>query len=150
MLFLGYNHCMNQKRETIRRRVFDIIQIGNRSDLASRSFDIFIVITILLNIIVTFLQTFKTLAPLHPAFDAIEAVTILIFCVEYALRIWTSRYLFPGESPWTCVRKFLLSYVELSFAFLHCLNSSLLVFAHVCCWPFSAPLQILLSPSILQ
>ena len=102
---------MNQKRETIRRRVFDIIQIGNRSDLASRSFDIFIVITILLNIIVTFLQTFKTLAPLHPTFDAIEAVTILIFCVEYALRIWTSRYLFPGESPWTCVRKFLLSYV---------------------------------------
>ena len=29
--------------------------------------------------------------------DAVEGVTIAIFCVEYALRIWTSDYLFPNE-----------------------------------------------------
>ena len=25
-----------------------------------------------------------------------EAVTVFIFCIEYALRIWTANYLYPG------------------------------------------------------
>ena len=110
MLFLRYNHCMDQKRESARRRVFDIIQIGNRTDFASRNFDIFIVITILVNITVLFLQTFDSMEPYMDLLKTLETITILIFCVEYGLRIWTARYLFPGESSWVSIRKFLLSY----------------------------------------
>ena len=110
MLFLRYNHCMDRKREALRRRVFDIIQIGNRTDFASRNFDIFIVITILVNITVLFLQTFDSMEPYMDVLKTLETITILVFCVEYILRIWTARYLFPGESAWKSIRKFLLSY----------------------------------------
>ncbi len=34
--------------ESRRKRIFDIVQIGNREDLPSRSFDIFIVAAIVL------------------------------------------------------------------------------------------------------
>ena len=41
-----------------KKRVFDIIQIGNRKDFISSAFDIFIVVTIVLNLFVTLFQTF--------------------------------------------------------------------------------------------
>ena len=41
-----------------KKRIFDIIQIGKRGDLPSRSFDIFIVIVIILNIMTLILETF--------------------------------------------------------------------------------------------
>ena len=93
-----------------RRRVFDIIQIGNKSDLISRSFDILIVCNILLNILVLFLQTFEALERFETAFQIVETVTISFFIVEYVLRIWTAEYLFPGEKPLRAVVRFLFSF----------------------------------------
>ena len=81
-----------------KRRIFDIIQIGNTSDLPSRAFDIFIVFNIVLNITVLLLQTFEYFDRYEVLLDAIDAFTMAVFIVEYALRIWTSNYLFPGRS----------------------------------------------------
>ena len=61
-------------------------------------FDIFITVTIVANILVTFLQTFDELAFLTTVFKGVEYVTIFIFCVEYILRIWTAEYLYPDKS----------------------------------------------------
>ncbi|MBR2257234.1 MAG: ion transporter [Blautia sp.] len=96
--------------EIRKRRIFDIIQIGNRSDRESRAFDIFIVINILANILVLFLQTFDSLCAYFPLFDAIEACTVAVFIVEYALRIWTAEFLFPGRGKRYAVKHFLLSF----------------------------------------
>ena len=46
----------------MKNNIFNIIQIGDKSNRISRAFDIFITITIFSNIIVTFLQTFDELA----------------------------------------------------------------------------------------
>ena len=72
-----------------KKRVFDIIQIGNRKDFISSAFDIFIVVTIVLNLFVTLFQTFDESAPYANVLNVLELITILIFTVEYALRIWT-------------------------------------------------------------
>ena len=93
-----------------RKRIFDIIQIGNRSDLPSRAFDILLAANIILNILVLFLQTFDRMDFLDPALRIIEVVTIAFFIVEYALRIWTAGYLYPEESYTKAVRKFMLSF----------------------------------------
>ena len=82
----------------MKKKVFNIIQIGDKSNRLSRLFDIFIAIVICANILVTFLQTFDELALLFPVFHVIEVITILIFCVEYILRIWTADYLYPDKS----------------------------------------------------
>ena len=96
--------------KTLKERIFNIIQIGDKSNRISRGFDIFITITILLNIAVTFLQTFEQLSNLRGFFDVVEYVTILIFCGEYLLRIWTADYLYP-EKRKTCARlRFLISF----------------------------------------
>lgn len=47
-----------EKAASVKKRLFKIIQIGNRTDIPSMCFDILIVFVILANISVTFLQTF--------------------------------------------------------------------------------------------
>ena len=69
----------------MKKKVFNIIQIGDKSNRLSRLFDIFIAIVICANILVTFLQTFDELAFLFPVFHVVEVITILIFCAEYNL-----------------------------------------------------------------
>lgn len=79
----------------MRKRIFAIIQIGNKEDIPSTCFDIVIVAAIILNILTLFLETFEELAALFPFFKIIEMVTLTIFCIEYALRIWTADFLYP-------------------------------------------------------
>lgn len=94
----------------MKEKIFNIIQIGDKSNTISRFFDIFITVTIVSNILVTFLLTFKELVFLFPLFKAIEYVTVGIFCVEYAVRIWTAEFLYPGMRKIRARYKFLVSF----------------------------------------
>ena len=84
-------------RQTFKRRVFTVIQIGDKSDMLSRSFDIFITLVILSNIAVLFLRTFPELGRFYAVFHIIEYITVGIFIVEYALRLWTAEFLFTHQ-----------------------------------------------------
>ena len=93
-----------------KKRVFEIIQIGNKEDGPSRLFDYFIVAVILCNIAVLFLETFDELDAYRPLFKMIENVTVAIFCAEYALRIWTADLLYPEDTRPRAVWRFLFSF----------------------------------------
>ncbi|WP_028520365.1 ion transporter [Ruminococcus flavefaciens] len=97
-------------KKPFKRRIFDIIQIGNKNDFISRFFDWFIVIVIILNILTVFLETFDELSVFQTLFNIIEIVTISIFCIEYILRIWTADYLYPEEKGLAARLKFLCSF----------------------------------------
>ena len=96
--------------EKKRKRIFEIIQIGHQEDAPSRAFDYFIVTVILCNIAVLFLETFDALEKWHGFFETVEIVTVLIFCVEYILRIWTADLLYPEEKRGRAVLRFLFSF----------------------------------------
>ena len=99
-----------QEKMKLKEKIFNIIQIGDKSNPISRMFDIFITVTIVANILVTFLQTFDELAFLTTVFKGVEYVTIFIFCVEYILRIWTAEYLYPDKSRGRSRLRFLVSF----------------------------------------
>lgn len=100
----------NSKYRRFKKRIFDIIQIGNRYDVPSRAFDMFIVATILVNILTLFLDSFDEMADHHHFFRICEGITVLIFAIEYALRIWTSEFLYPKKSRISAVLRFLRSF----------------------------------------
>lgn len=93
----------------MKRRVFDIIQIGSREDTLSRGFDILLVIMIMVNFLILFLLTFECMQPYKALLETIEAVTVLFFICEYVLRIWTSGYLFPDRSASGAALGYILS-----------------------------------------
>ena len=100
----------DQEKMKLKEKIFNIIQIGDKSNPISRMFDIFITVTIVANILVTFLQTFDELAFLTTVFKGVEYVTIFIFCVEYILRIWTAEYLYQDKSRGRSRLRFLVSF----------------------------------------
>ncbi len=94
----------------MKEKIFNIIQIGDKSNRISRFFDVFITITIFSNILVTFMQTFEELSFLFTCFKIVEWITLGIFCVEYALRIWTADYLYPELRPAKARLRFIFSF----------------------------------------
>ena len=78
-----------------RKRIFDIIQIGNDDDLPSRAFDIGLIVMILINLFIAIFETFEVSRAFANALNLLEFITVLAFTAEYALRIWTADYLFP-------------------------------------------------------
>jgi len=99
---------MNKKR-TLKKRIFDIIQIGTRIDLPSRLFDIFISAMIVISIAVTFMYTFDSLDKYRNVLMAAERVTIFIFIIEYCLRLYTSDLLYPDMSKTKAIMAFIFS-----------------------------------------
>ncbi len=93
-----------------KKRIFDIIQIGKREDFVSRAFDLFIVVVIFVNIAVLFIETFDAAAEYAEVLRLVEMVTIMIFGIEYLLRIWTAEYLYPKKSRGKAILRFLVSF----------------------------------------
>lgn len=96
--------------EKIKRRTFDIIQIGNKTDFFSTLFDYVISVLIVISIAVTFMQMFEELEFLHPVLFGIELATIIIFLIEYVLRLWTACYLYEDVKPAKAMLKYIVSF----------------------------------------
>lgn len=101
---------MNTKALTKKEKLFKIITIGSREDIPSRIFDLFLVALILTNVVLTFLMTFDYFDPYYGVFHKIEIATLILFTIEYILRIYTSDLLYPDKTKGKAVIKFLLSF----------------------------------------
>jgi len=99
-----------EKIASVKQRIFKIIQIGNRTDMPSMCFDLLIIVVILANISVTFLQTFDGAAGYAGAMEIVELITMVIFLAEYLLRLWTADCLYPEKAYPAAVFLFAVSF----------------------------------------
>ena len=95
--------------EKLKRHVFDTIQIGNKHNFVSRAFDWLIVVAIFLNLFVVIFGTFSEAEPYMNILTTIELITVIIFTIEYLLRLWTANYLYPEKKKWKAVFAFAFS-----------------------------------------
>lgn len=76
--------------EKLKKRVYEIIEIASPDDVPSKIFDIFILTLILLNVLAVIAGTVESLYSKYSVyFNAFEAFSVIIFTVEYFLRLWT-------------------------------------------------------------
>ncbi|MEQ8237812.1 MAG: ion transporter [Cyclobacteriaceae bacterium] len=77
----------------LKKRIYEILEKGEDGDQISKRFDIFIIILIILNVILVIAETEEHLYTEYKQWmDAFEKVSVLIFTLEYLLRIWTCTY----------------------------------------------------------
>lgn len=99
------------KYEKIKRRVYQIIEVGYTEDEVSRLYDIIGVAAIILNLIATICQTYDNLELQYGnVFAMIEAITVAYFAIDYFLRIWTAAYGFPNDTRGRATLKYVLSF----------------------------------------
>lgn len=77
-------------RQKVKERIFKILEAASARDSLSRAFDVFITTLISLNVIAVILETVKTLSSQYVLFFRIfEVSSVLVFTIEYLLRLWT-------------------------------------------------------------
>ncbi|MBQ9045654.1 MAG: ion transporter [Oscillospiraceae bacterium] len=82
-----------------RRRIFEIVEIGSTGDWASRLYDLFYTLTILVNLTATILSTFDAIdAKYGTLLDVLDLLTVVCFTVDFALRLYTADFRFPGKT----------------------------------------------------
>ena len=80
----------------LKQIVFEVIQPAAAGKVASKIFDLVILFFILLSVSSVFIATFELSADYLDWLRRIEIVSVIIFTVEYLLRIWTADLLYPG------------------------------------------------------
>jgi len=75
----------------MRKEVHDILEMTDPEDFLSRTFSLFIISLISINIICIVLESMPELyLKYHDLFFSIEIVSTIIFALEYSLRLWSS------------------------------------------------------------
>ncbi len=93
----------------IKAKVFEIIQPAENGKIASRIFDYCIMFLIAICILSIFAVTFDLPAKVARLLKLIDKISVIVFTIEYLLRIWTSDLLYPEENRLCALRKYLFS-----------------------------------------
>ena len=107
--------------EEKRKRLFCIVEVGNDRDFISRSYDWINVLAIVINLAVSIAATFDAAeAAAGPVLHFVEQLTVALFGVDFILRVFTARYLYPDRSEPAAIGKYLTSFTGLVdlFSFL--------------------------------
>ena len=107
--------CCESSDNSIRKRVYEIIEKAKDGDKASAIFDSFLIILILLNVAAVICNSFDNLNNSYNKFFTIfEYISVSIFSIEYLLRIWTAPEKFPPSEKWPLF----FSYLRFIFSFM--------------------------------
>jgi voltage-gated potassium channel len=95
----------------MKRYLFELIdEAGNETHPWNKAFDLLIIGLILASIVSIILESFEALAEQHGVFfQWFELVTVIIFSIEYVLRLWTANLKYPELSPLRARLKFAFS-----------------------------------------
>ena len=96
----------------MKKRIFEIISKADEGDRTSRAFDLTIMVLIMFSILSIILESYADLMQrYHAVFRGFEILTVIVFTVEYILRIWTADLLYPeAKHPYL---KYIFSFMAL-------------------------------------
>jgi voltage-gated potassium channel len=94
----------------IKRRVYSLIRDDDVNNLAASVVDGVIIFLILINVALIITDTFRGLpASVHRVFHYVELTSVVIFTVEYLLRVWISDLSHPAKTRWRSLLRYALS-----------------------------------------
>ena len=97
----------------MRQAVFNVIQPNVNNCKKNKAFDFFILTLIIVNTSLIIIETFDGIpSGMRYIFHYIEIFTVIVFTIEYVLRVWTADYLHPSPSkrkPFVAQLKFMFS-----------------------------------------
>lgn len=102
---------MRQRLHKDRKRVFEIIEVGNDLDYASRFYDFVNAFAIIINLTVTIMYTFDELQTAYgEMLLTIEKITVAFFCMDYLLRVWTAKFLYRDVKEYKAIWRYMTSF----------------------------------------
>lgn len=98
--------------QSVKERIYNLIRDDDENDLASNIFDGIIISLIVINVIMVIVDTFDGLPAWYQSLsDVIEIVSVIIFSIEYLLRVWTSPFKYPEYGPMVARLRYIVSFM---------------------------------------
>ena len=80
-----------QQHRTLRRRTWEVLEVGADGDQLSRTIDIMVMTLVFGNVAVTVLESVESLyTPYHDLFLGFERISIVAFTAEFLCRLWSA------------------------------------------------------------
>lgn len=100
-----------RKNEILRQKLFRMVSVGVVDEPLNRAYDVISTVALVVNLLAAFLNTFDYLATSYRSiFADIEAVTVAFFAIDYVLRMYTAKYLYPGKSEPVALLRYFISF----------------------------------------
>lgn len=102
---------MSKKWIKRRKRLFEILEVGADLDYVSRGYDFLNAFSIIFNLVASVMYTFAEIRERYGTILlVVEAVTVAFFAIDFVLRVWTARFLYPEETEKKAIIKYLTSF----------------------------------------
>lgn len=95
--------------KSFRNTVYNVIREDDQNKLSGTIFDSIIIAFITINIAFIILDTFELPAWYQAISKTIEFVAVIVFSIEYILRIWTAPLAYPDKKPAAARLKYMVS-----------------------------------------
>lgn len=99
--------------EKLKRRIFETIEVSEDSTIAGKIFDVFLISLILLNIVLVIGDTFNLPEHIRAVSRCLDVISVIIFTIEYLLRVWTADMLYPQYGKVKSRLKYIFSFMAL-------------------------------------
>lgn len=97
----------------IKTGVFNILHSENNQNKAAKIFDLFIIGLIIINLIMVVADTFTLPEKLSNIMSYLETFSVIVFSIEYILRVWTADLAYPDLKPVKARIKYMFSFMAL-------------------------------------
>lgn len=97
----------------IKQRTFELLEIAKPGDTIGRFLDFAIIILIILNTLMVIIDTFDVSEGFRKFLNIFEIISVIIFTVEYILRLWTADMLRPDKKPFWARLRYAVSFMAL-------------------------------------
>ncbi len=95
---------------TLRQRVYEILERAHDEDRLSTAVDVTIVSLIAVNALAIIVESLPWVgATLMRVLDVLETASVVVFTVEYFLRVWSARYRHPSQKGVAGALRFIVS-----------------------------------------
>lgn len=102
---------MDKKWLKRRKRLFEILEVGNDFDNVSRAYDYVNAFSIILNLLASIMYTFEDLRIQYGTWLLlVEEITMAFFCIDYIMRVFTARFLYSESSEPGAIGKYMTSF----------------------------------------
>lgn len=93
----------------IEHRIYNLIREDDVNTFHADLVDGFLMILVITSVVVAFLSTFELSANVVQLLGILETIFVILFTVEYALRMWTSELMYPKFPAWKARLRYAIS-----------------------------------------
>jgi len=98
----------------VKHTIFSVIEPHLGHGITHSFFDWFIIILIVFNVLIVIFDTFNGFPRfVYIDFKNIEIFSVVIFTIEYLLRLWTADLIFPDLKPYKARIRYALSFMSI-------------------------------------